>query len=194
MVDYLMNGMKLVMEQIGVSTRFTGAGTSTLTLSHALSPEDHGNQYYSRITFTPDNVSSGGTSGNILNNFVDSTPVSISVAPELFISAGITTATVSVNQEASFSCLGGINRDKVSSYDDGQESSIAYQWYLDGSALSDGTLQKHKLSNNCDKNFWCRKSYVNIPDDAQMLRFVLSVVQVDLVEMTLDQMVVWWTR
>ena len=26
---------------IGVSTRFTGAGTSTLTLSHALSPEDH---------------------------------------------------------------------------------------------------------------------------------------------------------
>ena len=52
---------------IGVSTRFAGAGTSTLTLSHALSPEDNGNQYYSRITFTPDNVSSGGTSGNVLN-------------------------------------------------------------------------------------------------------------------------------
>ena len=31
---------------IGVSTRFTGAGTSTLTLSHGLSPEDNGNQYF----------------------------------------------------------------------------------------------------------------------------------------------------
>ena len=69
----------------------------------------------------------------------------------MFISAGITTATVSVNQEASFSCLGGINRDKVSSYDDSQESSIAYQWYLDGSALSDGTVQKQTLQQELQK-------------------------------------------
>ena len=152
---------------IGVSTRFTGAGTSTLTLSHALSPEDHGNQYYSRITFTPDNVSSGGTSGNTLNSFVESTPVSISVAPELFISAGITTATVSVNQEASFSCLGGINRDKLSSYDDGQESSIQYQWYLDGSALSDGTLQKQTAATRITKTYGVGNHTLILPDDAQ---------------------------
>ena len=101
---------------LGISTRYAGAGTSTLTISHALSPEDNGNQYYNRVTFTPDNVSVGGTSGNILNNFVESTPVAISVAPELCISAGITTSTVATNQEASFSCRGGINRDKVSSY------------------------------------------------------------------------------
>ena len=152
---------------IGVSTRFTGAGTSTLTLSHALSPEDNGNQYYSRITFTPDNVSSGGTSGNILNNFVESTPVSISVAPELFISAGITTATVSVNQEASFSCLGGINRDKVSSYDDSQESNISYQWYLDGSALSDGTLEKQTAATRITKTYGVGDHTLILPDDAQ---------------------------
>ena len=69
-----------------------------------------------------------------------------------------------MNQEASFSCLGGINRDKVSSYDDGQESSIAYQWYLDGSALSDGTVQRQTASMNY-KNFI--GNHVVTPDDAQ---------------------------
>ena len=51
---------------IGVSTRLTGAGTSSLTISYALSPEDNQNQFYNRITFTPDNVSSGGTSVNAI--------------------------------------------------------------------------------------------------------------------------------
>ena len=151
---------------LGISTRYAGAGTSTLTISHTLSPEDNGNQYYNRVTFTPDNVSVGGTSGNILNNFVESTPVAISVAPELFISAGITTATVSVNQEASFSCLGGINRDKVSSYDDNQENSIAYQWYLDGSAISDGTVQKQTSASSITRNYGVGNHTLILPDDA----------------------------
>ncbi len=152
---------------LGISTRYAGAGTSTLTLSHALSPEDNGNQYYSRISFTPDNVSAGGTSGNILNDFVDTTPVAISVAPELFISAGITTATVSVNQEASFSCLGGINRDKISSYDDGQENDISYQWYLDGSALSNGTTQRQTAATRITRTFGAGNHTLILPDDAQ---------------------------
>ncbi len=153
---------------IGVSTRFTGAGTSTLTLSHALSPEDDGNQYYSRITFTPDNVSAGGTSGNAinLNNFVETTPVAISVAPELFISAGVTTSTVTVNQEATFNCGGGINRDKVSTYDTNQENSIAYQWYLDGNTISDGTVQKDTAATRITRSFGVGDHTLILPDDA----------------------------
>ena len=152
---------------IGVSTRLTGAGTSSLTISYALSPEDNQNQFYNRITFTPDNVSSGGTSGNALNSFIDSTPVSLSVAPELFIAAGITTVTVSVDQEASFSCLGGINRDKVSSYDDSQESSIEYQWYLDGIALTDGTVQRQTAATRITRTFGVGNHTLILPDDAQ---------------------------
>jgi len=151
---------------IGVSTRFTGAGTSTLTLSHALSPEDNGKQYFNRITFTPDNVSAGGTSGNVLNNFVETTPVAIAVAPELFISAGVTTSTVTVNQEATFNCLGGINRDKVSTYDDNQENSIAYQWYLDGSVISDGTVEKDTAATTITRTFSTGNHTLIIPDDA----------------------------
>ena len=151
---------------LGISTRYAGAGTSTLTISHALSPEDNGNQYYNRVTFTPDNVSAGGTSGNILNNFVESTPVAISVAPELFISAGITTSTVTTNQEASFSCRGGINRDKVSSYDDNQENSIAYQWYLDGSTISDGTVQEETSATTVTRNYGVGNHTLILPEDA----------------------------
>ena len=152
--------------ELGISTRFTGAGTSTLTISHALSPEDNGNQYYNRITFTPDNVSAGGTSGNILNNFIETTPVSLTVAPELFISAGVTTSTVTVNQQATFNCGGGINRDKVSSYDTDQENSISYQWYLDGSTISDGTVQKNTAATRITKNFGVGNHTLIIPDDA----------------------------
>ena len=151
---------------IGVSTRFTGAGTSSLTLTHALSPEDNGKQYFSRLTFTPDNVSSGGTSGISLIPTLDSSPIGVDITPELFISAGITTATVSVDQEASFSCLGGINRDKVSSYDTGQESSIAYQWYFDGNTLSDGTLKVETPATTVTKTFGIGDHTLIIPDDA----------------------------
>ena len=151
---------------LGISTRYAGAGTSTLTISHALSPEDNGNQYYNRITFTPDNVSAGGTSGDSINSFVDTTPVSLSVAPELFISAGVTTSTVAINQEATFSCRGGINRDKVSTYDDNQENSIAYQWYLDGSSVSNGNVQKVTAATTITRNFGVGNHTLIIPDDA----------------------------
>tara|TARA_B100000963_G_scaffold179837_1_gene156239 strand:- start:1296 stop:3215 length:1920 start_codon:yes stop_codon:yes gene_type:complete len=152
---------------LGVSTRFTGAGTSSLTFTHFLSPEDNGKQYFNRMSFTPDNVSAGGTSGIALNNFIDSTPVSITIAPELFISAGVTTSTVTVNQNANFSCLGGINRDKISSFDTNQENNITYQWYLDGSALSNGTVQKQSAASVVTKTFGVGDHTLVIPGDAE---------------------------
>ena len=75
--------------------------------------------------------------------------------------------TVSVDQEASFSCLGGINRDKVSSYDDSQESSIEYQWYLDGIALTDGTVQRQTAATRITRTFGVGDHTLILPDDAQ---------------------------
>ena len=147
---------------IGVSTRFTGAGTSSLTLNYALSPNDDGKQYFSRLTFTPDNVSAGGTSGSTLNSSVDSSPVSITVAPELFVAAGITTATVPVNTEATFNCLGGINRDGTPV----RESDIQYQWYLNGSTISDGVLQTTQSASTIVQTYGVGNHTLTIPDDA----------------------------
>ena len=147
---------------LGISTRYAGAGTSSLTISHALSPEDDGNQYYNRISFNPDNVSAGGTSGGSINGFVDTTPVSISVAPELFVSAGITTATVPINVDATFNCLGGINRDGTPV----RESDISYQWYLDGSTLSDGVTQSTQSATTVVQTYGAGNHTLTIPDDA----------------------------
>ena len=147
---------------LGISTRYAGAGTSSLTISHALSPEDDGNQYYNRISFNPDNVSAGGTSGGSINGFVDTTPVSISVAPELFVSAGITTATVPINVNATFNCLGGINRDGTPV----RESDISYQWYLDGSTLSDGVTQSTQSATTVVQTYGVGNHTLTIPDDA----------------------------
>ena len=148
--------------ELGISTRYAGAGTSSLTISYALSPEDDGNQYYNRISFNPDNVSAGGTSGGSLNGFVDTTPVSISVAPELFVSAGITTATVPINVNATFNCLGGINRDGTPV----RESDISYQWYLDGSTLSDGVTQSTQSATTVVQTYGAGNHTLTIPDDA----------------------------
>ena len=147
---------------LGISTRYAGAGTSSLTISYALSPEDDGNQYYNRISFNPDNVSAGGTSGGSINGFVDTTPVSISVAPELFVSAGITTATVPINVDATFNCLGGINRDGTPV----RESDISYQWYLDGSTLSDGVTQSTQSATTVVQTYGVGNHTLTIPDDA----------------------------
>ena len=147
---------------LGISTRYAGAGTSSLTISYALSPEDDGNQYYNRISFNPDNVSAGGTSGGSINGFVDTTPVSISVAPELFVSAGITTATVPINVDATFNCLGGINRDGTPV----RESDISYQWYLDGSTLSDGVTQSTQSATTVVQTYGAGNHTLTIPDDA----------------------------
>jgi len=148
--------------ELGISTRYAGAGTSSLTISYALSPEDDGNQYYNRISFNPDNVSAGGTSGGSINGFVDTTPVSISVAPELFVSAGITTATVPINVNATFNCLGGINRDGTPV----RESDISYQWYLDGSTLSDGVTQSTQSATTVVQTYGAGNHTLTIPDDA----------------------------
>ena len=147
---------------LGISTRYAGAGTSSLTISYALSPEDDGNQYYNRISFNADNVSAGGTSGGSINGFVDTTPVSISVAPELFVSAGITTATVPINVNATFNCLGGINRDGTPV----RESDISYQWYLDGSTLSDGVTQSTQSATTVVQTYGVGNHTLTIPDDA----------------------------
>ena len=147
---------------LGISTRYAGAGTSSLTISYALSPEEDGNQYYNRISFNPDNVSAGGTSGGSINGFVDTTPVSISVAPELFVSAGITTATVPINVDATFNCLGGINRDGTPV----RESDISYQWYLDGSTLSDGVTQSTQSATTVVQTYGVGNHTITIPDDA----------------------------
>ena len=147
---------------LGISTRYAGAGTSSLTISYALSPQDDGNQYYNRISFNPDNVSAGGTSGGSINGFVDTTPVSISVAPELFVSAGITTATVPINVDATFNCLGGINRDGTPV----RESDISYQWYLDGSTLSDGVTQSTQSATTVVQTYGVGNHTLPIPDDA----------------------------
>jgi len=129
---------------VGVSTRWSGESTDTLTINYALSPEDNGKQYYFQASYVPgavDGDTYSGSSGEPLSEPVSSTPATLNVLPELFIASGITSSTVSVDTNTTFSCLGGINADKISSYDTSQENDITYQWYVDGSSVTDGTRQ-----------------------------------------------------
>ena len=154
---------------VGVSTRWSGESTDTLTINYALSPEDNGKQYYFQASYVPgavDGDTYSGSSGEPLSEPVSSTPATLNVLPELFIASGITSSTVSVDTNTTFSCLGGINADKISSYDTSQENDITYQWYVDGSSVSNGTRQTTISANTYTNTYGIGNHSITLPDDA----------------------------
>ena len=154
---------------VGVSTRWSGESTDTLTINYALSPEDNGKQYYFQASYVPgavDGDTYSGSSGEPLSEPVSSTPATLNVLPELFIASGITSSTVSVDTNTTFSCLGGINADKISSYDTSQENDITYQWYVDGSSVTDGTRQTTVSATTFTNTYGVGNHSITLPDDA----------------------------
>ncbi len=154
---------------VGVSTRWSGQSTNTLTINYALSPEDNGKQYYFQASYVPgavDGDTYSDSTGEPISEPVSSTPSTLNVLPELFIASGITSSTVSVNTNTTFSCLGGINADKISSYDTSQESDITYQWYVDGTAVSNGTRQTTVSATTFTNSYGIGDHSITLPDDA----------------------------
>ena len=158
-------------QALGISTRYSGQATNTLTWNYALSNEDNGKSFYLQADFTP---TVGGTSGEPRNEPIRSTSnVDLNVLPELFVRTGPSTSTVPINTQTTFNCVGGINAGKViSSYETTEENKISYQWYIDGSAVTDGVRETTRSANNIIKNFAGnangneRIETVEIPDDA----------------------------
>ena len=158
-------------QALGISTRYSGQSTNTLTWNYALSNEDNGKSFYLQADFTP---TVGGASGEPRNEPIRSTSnVDLNVLPELFVRTGPSTSTVPINTQTTFNCVGGINAGKViSSYETTEENEISYQWYIDGSAVTDGVRETTRSANNIIKNFAGnangneRIETVEIPDDA----------------------------
>ena len=102
-------------QALGISTRYSGQDSNTLTWSYALSNEDNGKSYYLQADFTP---TVGGTSGEPRNEPTRSdSNVSLNVLPELEVILGPSTSTVPINVDTTFNCDGTINGNRKNSYD-----------------------------------------------------------------------------
>ena len=143
-------------QPLGVSTQYSGQNTNVLTWNYGLSPEDNGKNFYLQADFTPASLPSGNTA-DPLNEPIKSSNVTLNVLPELGIETAPSSATVPVDINAFFNCIGVINlgkpQEQKSSYEGTEEGKINYQWYIDGVAVTDGVRETTRSANIIEKRF-----------------------------------------
>ena len=127
-------------DTLGISTRYEGQTTDTLQLKYLDSPEDNNKQYYVRMDINPSayaqpegSTVTAGTArstGYAQNVSTDSSRVTITVRPELTLDTQPTNQSATVNNDAEFNTSASVT----------DNSTISYQWYVDGNEVTNGDL------------------------------------------------------
>ena len=112
------------------SASITGTATTTLTLSNLSNPSDTGRQFYLRADYVASAYAIGKSTPNAINDPLDSDIVSVTVRPTVSITSQPSASTVAQGRSTTFSV--------TATTSDGSNSDLTYQWYLNGSPLSNG--------------------------------------------------------
>jgi len=121
----------LVDGSLSDGTTATGTGTTTLTLSGLTSPDNDQATIFLRADYVPSAYESGLTP-NAFNEPVDSNVGIITVFPTVSITTQPVNREIVEDVNTTFSV--------VASASDSTDSSLSYNWYLNGSSLSDSSL------------------------------------------------------
>ena len=127
------------------STKFSGVTGPTLTVSNLVTPTDQGRKFYCEVSYSPNNeygTDQSGT-GNAINQPLKSNEATLSVNPELEIIAQPSNRTVAENVTATFTINAGLTDDTYLT-----DGGVSYQWYVNGSAVSDGTVQTQNTTES----------------------------------------------
>ena len=109
-------------------TKFTGTGTTTLTISNATSPDDNNRKFYVQADYTP-----SVETGNATNEPLASGIATVTVSPLIEIVAEPTDRQAVLNANATFTVDAGLT--------DTSYGSVTYQWTLNGEEVNDGVIQ-----------------------------------------------------
>jgi len=160
-----------VGEPLGISTRYEGQTTDTLKLKYLDNPADNQKQYYVETRILPSayaqpegaTVTAGTarSTGFAINETIDSSRVTVTVFPELTLDTQPTNQSATINNNAEFNTSASVTDD----------STISYQWYVDGNKVSDGDLtstnfasvRKEKYAEGESNG---RDNSITIPEDA----------------------------
>ena len=104
----------------------TGSGTTTLTLSGLTSPTDNNTIVFLQADYVPSAYT--GTTPNAINEPLNSNNATLTVFPTISIDTQPVSTTVVEDIETSFSI--------VASTSDSTDSSLSYQWYVNGSEIN----------------------------------------------------------
>ncbi len=115
------------------STYVTGTATTTLTLSNLITPTDDGRKFFLQADYVP----SYYVTGNATNEPFNSGVGTVTVDPLIEIIAQPTSATTIADQSVTFTLDASLTNDGT---------DLAYQWQLDGSDVTDGTVTKSTVA------------------------------------------------
>ena len=118
--------------------KLSGTTTTTLTLSNLVTPGDDGRQFYVEVDYVPlfeINVPHFET-GNALNEPLNSGIGSVTVANEIEITSQPIPSTGITSTNHSFNVVADLS---------GETEDISYQWQVDGTNVSNGTITKESV-------------------------------------------------
>jgi hypothetical protein len=119
----------------------TGSGTTTLTITNATSPAANGLRLFVGVDYVPSaysqpvgsavTVGTGRSTGNAVNEILNSDTATLTVFPVVLVATQPTEQTVAQTRTATFTTLGSLT--------DTTQGSISYRWQLNGNDLSDSS-------------------------------------------------------
>jgi hypothetical protein len=122
----------------------SGTATTTLTVSSVTSPTTSGIQFFVGADYIPSAYQSsspitagtGRSTGNAINEELFSNNATLTVNPFISISAQPSSSTVAQGQTTTFSVIASTSNN----------TSVAYQWYINGSPALNGTSGGNTIS------------------------------------------------
>ena len=122
----------------------SGTATTTLTVSSVTSPTTSGVQLFSSADYVPSayqttspiTAGTGRSTGNAINEILFSNTATLTVNPFVSISAQPSSSTVAQGQTTTFSVTAASSNN----------TDVAYQWYIGGSPVSNGTSGGNTIS------------------------------------------------
>ena len=124
------------------SATVTGTASTTLTISNLITPTDNGRQFFLQADYDPQiavGIGSTGITGNAPNEPFNSGIATVTVTPLVQITGQPSNITVFPNISIGTTVTAGLS-------DTSFGDDLQFQWALDGTNASDGTITKESSS------------------------------------------------
>lgn len=135
-------------------TNISGSGTTTVTLSNLQTPDDNGAEFFLRADYVP----AQRTTGNAVNEPLDSDTATVTVDPLIQITTQPTNRQALINTDTNFSVVSNLS-------DSTNENPLTFQWSLQGDDIDDGTVTTEIPSTQFDVTYTADTT-VTLPSDA----------------------------
>ena len=143
-------------------TNISGSGTTTVTLSNLQTPDDNGAEFFLRADYVP----AQRTTGNAVNEPLDSDTATVTVDPLIRITTQPTNRQSLINTDTNFSVVSNLS-------DSTNENPLTFQWSLQGNDIDDGTVTTEVPSTQVDITYTSDET-VSLPSDATNVQITVA--------------------